>query len=394
MIQLKKKNLIVLLLVAALLGGCAVVGLDTFILRDDVRLSGDEYAQYQTMISRYGKVDALYNTLNQYYYKELDTKALETAMCEGLFAGAKDPYTSYLTKEKYDNLLISTTGKLEGIGVTVSANTDDRIVVVSTIKDGPAEKIGMKSGDLILAVDDVEYKGSELDMAVANMRGEAGTKVKITYQRGNKQYQVDITRSKITLESVYAEKLEGNIGYIYISSFEEETAADFKRELHGFEVQGVEGLIIDLRNNGGGIVETAVDVADQLLGEGIVAYTEGRGQEKSYMNTSAGKTSIPYVVLINEATASASEIVAAGIQDNGGGKIIGMTSFGKGVIQSMAPLTDGDAIKMTVAQYFSPNGKVIHEVGVTPDIEVEIPENSRIDTQLKKAIEVLKEEMK
>ena len=394
MVQLKKRNLIILLLVVALMGGGVVVGIDRFVFTDDVRLSGEDYATYQRMQKRYGKVEALYNTLEQYYYKDLDAKALEQGMCKGLFDGTGDPYTSYMNKEQYENLLINTTGELEGIGVTVGASTENYIVVVSTVKGSPAEAMGLQSGDIIVAVDGTEYEGSELDLAVANMRGKAGTKVTVTYIRDGKRYDVEITRAKITLESVYAEELEGNIGYIYISSFENKTAEDFKKELDAFEVKGVDGVVIDLRNNGGGLVDVAVEVADELLGEGILAYTEGKGQDRTYMNTKEGKTTVPYVILINEGTASASEIIAAGVKDNKGGKIIGTTSFGKGVIQSMAQLTEGDAVKMTVAQYFSPKGHVIHEVGVKPDIEVELKENSRVDTQLEKAIELLKDNQK
>ena len=394
MVQLKKKNLIILLLIVALVGGGIATGFDRFVFTDDVRISGEDYEVYQSMLKRYGKVEALYNMLEQYYYTDLDAEQLEEGMCKGLFDATGDPYTSYMTKEQYENLLINTTGELEGIGVTVGASTENQIIVVSTVKGSPAESVGLQSGDIIVAVDGKEYKGSELDLAVANMRGKAGTKVTVTYLRGGKRQEAMITRAKITLESVYAEELDDNIGYIYISSFENKTAEDFKKELDAFEVKGVDGVIIDLRNNGGGLVDAAVEVADELLDEGILAYAEGKGQDRTYMNTKEGKTTVPYVILINEGTASASEIIAAGVQDNKGGKIIGTTSFGKGVIQSMAPLKAGDAIKMTVAQYFSPKGHVIHEVGVKPDVEVELNENSRVDTQLQKAIEILKESKK
>lgn len=389
MIQIKKRNLIIIVIVATLFGGMITFAGVTFIPGQNVIISKTDYNSYNAIMNRYSKVEALYQSLNKYYYKDLDQDKLIEGMCYGLFEGTGDPYTNYMSKEQYENLMIKTTGKLEGIGVTVGANIDNYIVVVSTVKGSPAEKVGIKSRDLIIAVDDVSYKGSELDMAVANMRGKAGSKVKVTYLRNGKSIDVNLTRASITLDSVFAETLDNNIGYIYISNFETGTAADFKKELHGFELKGVDGVIIDLRNNGGGVVESGVEIADLLLDEGVLAYTEGKAQERIYMNTTEGKTTLPYVLLVNGATASTSEIVASGIKDNKGGSIVGTKSFGKGVIQSMAPLKDGDAVKITVAQYFSPKGKVIHGIGVEPDYIVELPENSKVDVQLNKAIELL-----
>lgn len=389
MIQIKKRNLIIIVIIAALFGGMITFAGVTFIPGQQVRISKDDYNTYKTILNRYAKVESLYETLNKYYYTDLEQDKLIEGMCYGLFQGTGDPYTNYMSKEEYENLMIKTTGKLEGIGVTVGANTDGYIVVISTVKGSPAEGAGIKSGDLIIAVDDVSYKGSELDTAVANMRGTAGSKVKVTYLRNGKSVDVNLTRASITLDSVFAETLDNNIGYIYISNFETGTAADFKKELNALEVKGVKGVIIDLRDNGGGVVESGVQVADLLLDEGILAYTEGKAQDRTYMNTTEGKTNLPYVLLINGGTASTSEIVSAGIKDNKGGKIVGTKSFGKGVIQSMAPLKDGDAVKITIAQYFSPKGKVIQGVGVEPDYVVELPENSKVDTQLNKAIELL-----
>lgn len=393
MIQLKKKNLIIMILIAALIGGC--IGFSVMSVKNGgvVLISKPDYEYYNLLAGRFGKVSSLYDVLDKYYYTELDDEKLVQGMCYGLFYGTGDPYTSYMSKEEYEDLMITATGQLEGIGVTMSVTKDNKIIIISTVKDSPAEKAGLQSGDFILAVDGVEYEGSELDSATAKMRGEPGTKVEIEYEHEGAREKVVLTRAKITMQSVYAEMLGDNIGYIYISSFENQTDEDFAKELRAFEVKGAEGVIIDLRNNGGGIVESGVNVADRLLGEGVLAYTEGKSQEKTYINTKAGKTNLPYVLLINEGTASTAEIVSAGVKDNNGGKIVGVTSFGKGIIQQTAQLKDGDAIKVTVAQYFSPNGTVIQGKGVKPDFEVEIPENSRVDTQLKKAIEVLKEEI-
>ncbi|MBN7772874.1 S41 family peptidase [Clostridium aminobutyricum] len=394
MIQISKKNFIILIIITALIGTSIGAGgyfvVNNVILDKNVTLSANDYSYYQTLSARYGKLDSLYNTLSKYYYKDLDEEKLKQGMYSGLFWGTGDPYTNYMTKEEYDNLVIKTTGKLQGIGVTMGIDKNGYIVVVSVIKDSPAEHAGMKAGDLILAVDGVEYAGSNLDTAVANMRGDAGTKVNVTYSRNGENKDVVITRANITLDSVYAKTLENNIGYIYINSFETGTADDFEKELRNLEMKGVDGLIIDLRNNGGGVVESGVKIADMLLDEGVIAYTEGKTEERSYMKSTTGKTNLPYVLLINGGTASTSEIVAASIKDEKGGKIVGTTSFGKGVIQSMAPLKEGDAVKITIAQYFSPNGNVIQGVGVKPDYVVEMTENDKTDTQLEKAIELLR----
>lgn len=388
MIQIKKRDFIIIIIIVTLISGMITYTGITFIPGKKI-ISEEAYNSYETIMHRYAKLESLYQTLDEYYYQKLDQDDLIEGMCYGLFEGTGDPYTNYMSKEQYENFNIKTTGKLEGIGVNLGVSTEGYIIVISTIKGSPAEEAGVKSGDLILSVDNVEYKGSQIDMAIANMRGTAGSKVDVAFLRDGKKIEFNLVRAKIKLPSVFAETLDDNIGYIYISSFESETDEDFKKELHGFEVKGVKGLIIDLRNNGGGIVESGTEIADLLLDEGVLAYTEGKSEERLYMNTTEGKTNLPYVLLINGGTASTSEILAAGIKDNKGGKIVGTTSFGKGVIQSMAQLKDGDAVKITVAQYFSPKGKVIQEVGVKPDYIVELSENSKVDSQLNKAIELL-----
>lgn len=388
MIQIKKRDFIIIIIIVTLISSMITYTGITFIPGKKI-ISEEAYNSYETIMHRYAKLESLYQTLDEYYYQKLDQDDLIEGMCYGLFEGTGDPYTNYMSKEQYENFNIKTTGKLEGIGVNLGVSTEGYIIVISTIKGSPAEEAGVKSGDLILSVDNVEYKGSQIDMAIANMRGTAGSKVDVAFLRDGKKIEFNLVRAKIKLPSVFAETLDDNIGYIYISSFESETDEDFKKELHGFEVKGVKGLIIDLRNNGGGIVESGTEIADLLLDEGVLAYTEGKSEERLYMNTTEGKTNLPYVLLINGGTASTSEILAAGIKDNKGGKIVGTTSFGKGVIQSMAQLKDGDAVKITVAQYFSPKGKVIQEVGVKPDYIVELSENSKVDSQLNKAIELL-----
>lgn len=393
---MKKVAQALLMLVCLAIGigiGGAVVGWMPQILPKGLVALNPIYLDYQHMKERYGKIENAYDKLDKYYYEEIDSKKLEEAMLKGLFEGTQDPYTTYMNPMEYENFMIKSTGELQGIGVSLAPDKDNNIVVISTFKDSPAETGGIKAGDIITKVNGVEYKAGELDKAVSEMRGEAGTKVEVSYIREGKENTLRLLRKKITLQSVFAKKLESDIGYIGIGSFEANTPQEFEMELHNFEMNNAKGLVIDLRQNGGGIVESGIEIADMLLDEGVLAYTKGKDNEKIFMNVEKGKTALPYVVLIDEGTASTSEIVAAGIKDNKGGKIVGSKSFGKGVIQTIIKLPTKDAIKITIAQYFSPKGTKIHGVGVKPDYYIDLPEDAQEDLQLKKAIEVLKKEM-
>ena len=250
----------------------------------------------------------------------------------------------------------------------------------------------MKPGDIILKVDGQPYSGSESSEAASNIRGKAGTSVEITYKRNGVENTVSIVRAAIQVETIEYEMLEDNIGYILIDSFESATSKDFQAALDDLTAKGARGLVIDLRNNGGGLVDQCIKIADMLMNQGTVVYTQDHDLKKDYYTTKAGRTELPYVVLVNEYTASASEILSAGIQDNNEGIIVGTKTYGKGIIQSLYPWDDGSAVKITIMQYFSPSGKTIHKVGITPDYIVELVEGDETDYQLNKAIEVLKTE--
>ncbi len=394
MIHIKKWKLVVLALLLSLSVGFVTWQGSKIYMRYDNQFTSRDMIIYKNLVEKYGKLDMLYATLKGSYYEDLQDEVLMEKIYKGLFSAANDPYTSYMTKDEFENIKIKTTGKFQGIGVTLSIDKEGNIIVISPIKDTPAYRGGIKSGDIIKSVDGVEYKGNELETAVANMRGKVGTKVDLQYVRDGKVNEITLVRANITLESVFSDVLDdGEIGYIYISNFETKTGEDFKKELQDLESKGVKGVIIDLRNNGGGIVKSGIEVADELLGEGVLAYTENKDKEKSFMNTTVGKTKLPYVILINQGTASTSEILVSGVKDNNGGKIIGTKSFGKGIIQSVRELTGGDAIKITTAQYFSPKGKKIHGVGIEPDYKVEVTKEDKTDIQLEKAKEVIKTEI-
>lgn len=393
MLMIKKRNFIFIVIVSILVGVLLTGGLLYFLGLASggyVAITGEEYDNYKATKQKYSKLAELEKYIEDYYYVPVDGDALEEGMYKGLFWGLNDPYSAYLTAEEYEEILISTTGEYQGIGVTIAPDESGYINVVSPIEDSPAQKAGVKSGDKIIGVEGKSYDGSTIDGAVAAMRGKPGTKIDISVLRAGEMLEFSITRANIVMQTVKSSVLEDNIGYIRITSFEEKTAEDFKNHLREMEMKGVKGFVLDLRNNGGGLVDSSVEIADMLLEEGIITYTEDRKGEKHTYNSKSGATKLPYVVLINEGTASSSEILTGAIKDNEGGKIVGTTSYGKGIIQSIEKLSNGDAVKMTVMQYFSPKGNAIHNIGIEPDETVELLAEDETDKQLERAIELLK----
>jgi carboxyl-terminal processing protease len=351
-----------------------------------VMISNDVYDHYKELDDRYSKVNAIYDTVMEGYYIEPDATELEDGLCRGLMSGLNDPYSAYMTEKEYSSWMDSVTGEFEGIGISFTTDENGNYVIVSVFKNSPAEKAGLEAGDFILAADGKSYP--TMDALSAAIKGKRGTKVTITYERDGKPHDVKMTRENIEEISVEGEILDNNIGYIAISSFAENTAEKFRDQLDKMESAEVSGLIIDLRNNGGGMVNTCQKIADMLLGECEIVSMENRKGEKSVLESDADKTLLPYVVLVNENSASASEILAGAIKDNTDNPLVGVTTFGKGIVQTSGQLEDGSALEMTTMQYFSPNGNKIHKKGVKPDYVVENTETE--DKQLKKAIELLK----
>ncbi len=389
---IKKRSLAIVLILTLFIGGIggafffrAMVGSDQYAV-----VSVKDLEAMNKVYGKYAKLEMLYQHLDSHYYKELDQEEMMTGIYKGLFSSTGDPYTQYLTPEEYEARMATATGDFYGVGVTITS-TGDEIVVVSTMEGSPAALAGITTGDIIISVDGVPCGGDDLDEAAAAMRGELNTKVTISYQRDDQIYESTLIRKKITAQSVYSEMLDDNIGYIRITSFELATAEDFEKELRAMEVRGVSGIVIDLRSNGGGIVESGLEIADLLLPEGTIVYLEDRNGERVYENSDADCTPLPYVLLIDGGTASTAEIVAAAIKDNKGGSLVGTKTFGKGIVQSSEKLTDNSgALQITIQQYFSPKGNTIHEVGVAPDYEVLFTENDTTDVQLEKALSLLK----
>lgn len=373
--QISRKKFIAVMIVAFLAGGIVTGGVLSF-----AGSGGSDSNRYSTL-------DELYQNLQENYYDDIDEEALLEGACKGMVEALGDPYSSYMTETEYKNWLNSFQGEYSGIGVTFTQDQSGNFVIISVENDSPAASAGMEPGDIIVKVDGKTY--DDMDLLANAIKGKAGTDVKISYKSDDKEKVVTVTREKIVQHSVSSEMLDDETAYINITSFIDNTYDDFKAALDEVESKGAKKLVLDLRDNGGGLLTSCIDVADEFLDEGVVVYVEDREGERDEYSAEDGKTELKTVVLVNENSASAAEILAAALQENGF-ELVGNTTFGKGVIQSTATLRDGSAIKLTIMQYFSPKGNVIHQKGVTPDYEVENSEDGDEDAQLDKALELLK----
>lgn len=349
--------------------------------------------------TKYLKIKALEEIVKKNYLYSVTDKDLETGELKGVVAGLNDPYSEYYTKEEYDKLMEYTTGKFYGIGVVITKGEDNLITVISPIKDSPADKAGIKAKDKIIKVENVEYTGDKITEATQVMKGKKGTKVKITVYspETNKTKDLEIIRDEIVMQTIIKHKI-GQVGYIGITQFDEGTAKDFKLALEDLKSQNIKSLIIDLRGNPGGIVDSAAEIADLLLPKGMIVYAENKNKDRVFeFKSDENYLNMPMAVLINEGSASASEILAGAIRDYDAGIIIGKKSFGKGIVQTATRFPTGDGIKLTTSEYFSPKGINIHKIGIKPDIEVDLDKNSKgigydyldTDSQLKRAIDEL-----
>lgn len=392
-----------MLLIAGLAIGVACVLTNTQIVFAN-RGTSDSIVQTTTSVLNedvISKINELSAYAKVYYYNDMDLEEIRDSMYKGMVEGLNDKYSVYYNAEDYAELMISTTGQYYGIGAGLTQNLETMVVSVTKVYAGtPSATAGLKNDDIIITVDGVEGTSMEVSELVKLIRGEAGTTVHLEiYRPGTDEYlEFDVERADITLPSVDYEMLENGIGYILIESFETDTAHQFKTAVEELTAQGMQAMILDVRYNPGGMVTSVAEIADAILPEGLIVYIEDKaGNRQEY--TSSGDTylDIPIVLLINEDSASASEILAGAIKDYAYGTLIGTTTFGKGIVQTIFTLEDGDAIKLTTAKYFTPNGKCIHEVGIEPDIELEYeylnPEGTeyerQYDNQILKAIEVL-----
>ena len=339
------------------------------------------------------KLESLQRIISQafLYEEEIDTELLRESAIKGYVDGLGDPYTVYYNKEETIELLETTNGEFTGIGTAITQDPNTGYTSIVTVyEDSPAEKAGLQAGDIFYKVNGEEVISLDIDQIVSKLRGEEGTDVDITVLRGAQleEHEVTATREVIIVTSVIYEMKEDQIGYIEVSGFEKATLAQFENALEDLKAQGMQGLVIDLRNNPGGNLSTVCDMVDLLLPAGRIVYTQTKdGARDFFYSDDAKQLDIPMAVLINGNSASASEIFAGAIQDYEWGTIVGTTSFGKGIVQQLYQLADGTCLKITTSEYFTPNGRNIHGIGIEPDVVVEYEYD---DNQLERAMECLK----
>ncbi|MCF6465460.1 S41 family peptidase [Clostridium sp. Cult2] len=407
---MSKKRIITLMVVLIILTNIITFGatnLLTIKYKDKVIIPSKEYDQLTSLYNKYSKAMGLEGYIKENFLKDVDENKLMEGQLKGMFQALEDPYSVYMTEDEFKSFTEHTQGVYGGIGVIVTPGDDNLITVVSPIEGTPGERAGLRTGDKIIKVNGKEFTADNMDKAVKLMKGEPNTTVSITILRkdkgGKNDYiDIDIVREEIRLITVKSNVLQDDIGYIKITSFDELTYEDFMKNLNSIMNKNVSGIILDLRNNPGGLLNICVDIADELLGEGIIVYTETRNGERAYEKSNKKHIDIPLIVLVNEGSASASEILAGAIKDHNRGILIGNKTFGKGVVQRIRELSDGSGFKLTISEYFTPNGTNIHGIGIEPDIVVDLPEdvqeigveNLEQDIQLRTAIEKLNEMIK
>jgi len=360
--------------------------------------NGTNIADDNTVMTKIGVISKLIDT---YSLNTVDESYLVEGMFRGIVGGLGDVYSTYFTKEEYAAMMESTSGKYYGIGVLISQDPETGIIsVVKPFPNGPGYEAGILPGDILYSVDGVEVTGIDSSKVVSWIKGIEGSTVKIKVARdGESDYlEFEVERRQIEVPTVEYRMLEDKVGYIIVSEFDEVTADQFIAAIDDLNGQGMKGLVIDLRGNPGGLFSIVVEMLDYILPEGLIVYTEDRnGDGERMYSDDKNKLEIPYSVIINGSSASASEIFAGAVKDFGIGTVVGTTSYGKGVVQRIFPLTDGSAVKLTISKYFTAKGNEIDQVGIEPDVIVELPEELRNqvvieeskDTQLQKAIEVL-----
>lgn len=381
-----KKNFLQGALFGALIMLCG-----TGVVSCGIRLSEDASSEE--------KLSVLKGLIDENYIGDVDEEALEEGIYKGYIQGLEDPYSVYYNEEETKDLYETTEGEYSGIGAVLSQDLESGVItLVQIYEDSPAAKAGLKDNDILTKVGDIEVTGMDLSEVVTYIKGEKGTDVDLSVLRGEDAEEITVTATRDTVEAqtVKYEMLEGQTGYLSVSEFDSVTYAQYEEALNELTAQGMTGLIVDLRNNPGGNLNTVCEMLDMVLPKGTIVYTEDKdGKRETATSDDEHQINVPMVVLVNGNSASASEIYAGAIQDYGIGKIVGTQTYGKGVVQQIFDLGDGTSVKLTIAEYFTPNGRSIDGEGITPDVEVEYEadeNNPEADNQLEKALEVMKEE--
>ena len=361
--------------------------------------------EYETA-QRYARLEEVYQRLMGEYYKELDSDTLVQGAIDGMMESVGDPYTFYYTPEDLAKMYEDHNGLYCGVGMLVSSDKQGRLVVLRVFKNSPAQTAGLLPGDVILSADGeaVSAETTEaMNMATARIKGEAGTYVRLSVLRKEQTLELDIERNNVSVNRVEYQILDGNVGYLVLYEFFGDAVSGVREALNAFEEAGVRGVIFDVRSNTGGQLDICLDICDMVLPEGLIVYTEDRNGRRENYYSNADRCEIPMVVLVNEMSASASEIFAASIQDYGVAKIVGTKTFGKGIVQTQYEFpSDGAGMQLTTSRYFTPKGRSIHGEGVTPDVVVEMNDSydasiyapdMNNDNQLKTAYDVLLKEI-
>ena len=351
------------------------------------------------------KADNIKTIIDLYFWQDTEETDLYEGMYRGLMDSLEDPYSCYYTKEEYAALMEEMEGVYCGIGALVSQNvTTNAITIVRPFVDGPAYKAGMLPGDILTKIDGEDVSTWDLDVAVKHMKGEQGTVVEVEVWRSSEGEYVDlsITRDLVEVETVTYQMLDDSIGYIYVMQFDEITTQQFTTAINNLKAQGMKGLVVDIRDHGGGLLTTVCDMLDLFLDKELIVYTLDKYGFKEELHGKEGNIGeFPMAVLVNGYSASASEIFSGALQDYGLATIVGTQTFGKGIVQNVIPLGDGSAVKLTVSTYYTPLGRCIHGTGVTPDVVVELAEELKqlavipmeSDNQLQQAVSELKKKM-
>lgn len=361
--------------------------------------NGDVYIQSDAVTDNSGigseveaKLNAIDSVLDAFYFEDIDDDKAKENIYKAYLNSYEDKYTTYYTQEEYKKIKETTNGKFYGIGAVCQLSDEGGIFLSDVYESGAGYEAGLRTGDRVIQVDDVDVTSMDLSSAVALVKGEKDTSVVLKIIRDGEIFDYTVIRDEVEIRTVTYAMTEDNIGYILVTQFESVTAKQFREAVEDLKSQGVQELIIDIRNNPGGLLTSVVDMLKYILPNGLIVYTEDKaGNRKEYSDSDNEELDIPIAVLVNSNSASASEIFAGAIQDYGKGVIVGTQTFGKGIVQTLKPLTDGSAIKFTIAKYFTPKGQDIHGKGVTPDIIVEYDNNTEEDEQFNAAIEYLKQ---
>lgn len=343
------------------------------------------------------KLDQLNTLIDAYYLysEDLSEEDLEDGILKGYVDALGDPYSVYYNEEETTELYEETEGEYSGVGIVFSQNIKTKVVTAVQVYEGPAKNAGVKEGDILSKVDGEDVSTAELSDTVKKIRGEEGSEVELVVLRGEKKEEISLKmiRRKIQVQTVESEMKEGQIGYIQITEFDTVTYQQFADALEQLTAKGMKGLVVDLRSNPGGSLTTVVQILDLLLPEGTIVYTEDKNGEQEVYTSDPEECDLPIAVLVNGYSASASEIFAGAIQDYEKGPIVGTTTYGKGIVQQLIGLKDGTSVKLTISEYFTPNGRNIHGKGIEPDVEVESvydEQHSDVDNQLEKALDEVK----